>query len=70
MIPVRLPDIAYALQRRLVADVAAQRVARIGGIDDHASTAQHLDGLADEAPLRRHRMQLQIDAHFAGMIPG
>jgi len=70
MIPVRLPNIADALQRRLIADVAAQRVARIGGIDDHASTAQHLDCLADEAPLRRDRMQLQIDTHFVGYDTG
>jgi intracellular septation protein len=66
MIPIRLPNIANALQSRLVADMAAERVAGIGGIDDHPSPAQNLDGLAYEAPLRGHGMQLQVDTHFVG----
>jgi intracellular septation protein len=66
MIAVRLPNIADALERRLVADVAAQRIAGIRGVDDHPAAAQYLDGLAYETPLRRDRMQLQIDAHFVG----
>src|SRR5258708_7846238 len=66
MIPIRLPNIANALQSRLVADMAAERVAGIGGIDDHPSAAQNLDGLAHEAPLRGHGMQLPVDTHFVG----
>ena len=66
MIPIRLPNIANALQSRLVADMAAERVAGIGGIDDHASAAQDFDGLTYEAPLWGHRMQLQVDAHDVG----
>ena len=66
MIPIRLPNVADALQSRLVADMAAERVARIGGIYDHPSAAQNLDGLAHEAPLRGHRVQLQVDTHFVG----
>lgn len=66
MIAIGLPNAADALQRRFVADMAAERIARIGGIYDDPSTAQNLDGLAHEAPLRRHRMQLQIDAHVVG----
>ena len=66
VVPVGLPDIADALQRRLVADMAAERIAGIGGVDDHSSAAQNLDGLAHEAPLRGYRMQLQVDTHFVG----
>jgi intracellular septation protein len=66
VISIRLPNVADALQRRLVANMAAERIARIGGIHDHPSAAQSLDRLAHEAPLRRHRMQLQIDAHEVG----
>ena len=35
MIAIGLANVADALERRLVADVAAERVARIGRIDDH-----------------------------------
>src|ERR1700682_2023150 len=66
MIPIRLPNFADALQRRLVADMATERVAGIGGVHDHSSAAQNLDGLAHATPLRRHRMQLQVDTHFVG----
>ena len=66
MIAIRLPNVSNALQRRLIADMATQRVAGIGGVYDHPSAAQNLDGLAHETPLRRHRMQLQVDTHFVG----
>ena len=42
-------------ERGLVADVAAERVARIGRIDDDPAAAQHLDRLPDEATLGRYR---------------
>jgi hypothetical protein len=29
--------------------VAAERIARVRGVDDHAAAAQNLDGLAHEA---------------------
>ena len=70
MISIRLPDIADALERRLVADMAAERLARIGGIDDHPAAAQDLDGLTHEATLGGHRVQLQVDAHWSVMIRG
>ena len=72
VISIRLANVADALQRRLVANMAAERIARIGGIHDHPSPAQSLDRLAHEAPLRRYRMQLQIDAHveYSGRLPG
>ena len=66
MIPVRLPNRANPFERGLVADVAAERIARIGGVYDHPSAAQYFDGLTHEAPLRRHRMQLQVDTHVVG----
>src|ERR1700734_703019 len=56
VISIRLPNVADALQRRLVADMAAERIARIRGIHDYPAAAQSLDRLAHEAPLRGHRM--------------
>ncbi len=50
MVAVRLPNVPDALERRLVADMAAERIAGIGGIHDHPAAAQNLDGLAHEAP--------------------
>ncbi len=52
MITVGLADAADTLEGGLVADVAAERVARVRGVDDHAARAQTLDRLADEAALR------------------
>ncbi len=66
MIAVGLANIPNAFERRLVADVAAQCVAGIRGIHDHGAAAQRLHRLADIAPLRRHGMELQIDAHRVG----
>ena len=66
MIAIRLADVADALERRLVADVAAERIAGIRRIDDHAAAAQGLGRLTYEAALRRYRMQLQIDTHGVG----
>ena len=61
---------ADALQSGLVADVTAERVARIGGVDDDPATSQYLDCLPDEATLGRYRMKLQIYAHVSkAMIP-
>ncbi len=66
MIAIGLPNAADALQCGLVANMAAKRIARIGGIHDDPSAAQHLNGLTHESTLRRHRMQLQVDAHDVG----
>jgi intracellular septation protein len=66
MIAIRLPYLADTLERRLVADMAAERIAGIRRVDDYASGAQNRDGLVHESPLRRHRMQLQVDAHVLG----
>ena len=52
MMPVRLADAADALQRVLVADVAAQRVAGIRRIHDEPALAHDLRGLPDQAQLR------------------
>jgi hypothetical protein len=67
MVAIGLADIADALQCRLVADMAAQGVAGIGRIDDHAAATQRFDRLAYEAALRRDRMQLQIETHVGGL---
>lgn len=63
MMPIGLADGADALERRLIANVTAERVTRIGWIDDHPAISQALGSLANEALLRRHRMKLQVDAH-------
>ena len=69
MVAIGLANGANALQSRLVADVAAERIARIRGIDDDAAAAQYLDRLTNEAALGRYRMQLQIDTHVARTGP-
>jgi intracellular septation protein len=66
VIPIRLPNIADTLQCRFVPDMAAEGVARIRGVDDHPAAAQNLNRLTHETQLRRHRMQLQVDAHCLG----
>ena len=69
MMAVGLADVADPLQRGLVADVTAERVARVCRVDDDAAAAQALDRLTNEAPLRGYRMKLQIDTHgFKAMI--
>src|SRR5579859_7924531 len=52
--------------------MAAEGVAGIGRVHDHPAAAQGLDRLAHEAPLRRDRMQLQIDTHveYSDRLPG
>jgi intracellular septation protein len=66
MIAIGLANFADALERGLVADMTAERIARICRINDHRATAQRLHRLADIAALRSDRVQLQIDAHGVG----
>jgi len=62
---IGVADGANSLQSRLVADVAPERIARVGGIDDHAAAAQAIDRLANEALLGRYGVQLQVNTHDA-----
>jgi intracellular septation protein len=66
MIAVRLANLSDALECRLVADVTAERIARIRRINDHRTATQRFHRLAYIAALRGNRMQLQIDAHGVG----
>jgi hypothetical protein len=66
MISVCLANVADSLERRLVANMTTERVARIRGVYDHPPSAQRFDGLTHVASLRRDRMELQIDAHLVG----
>jgi intracellular septation protein len=66
MVAVRLPNLAYALEGSLIADMTAERIARIRRINDHCAATQRFHRLAYIAALRRDRMQLQIDAHGVG----
>ena len=52
VVPVSLANASNPLQRVLVADVAAERVAGIRRIHDQAAGAQDLDGATDQAQLR------------------
>ena len=56
---------ADALNRGLVADMAAQRVAGIGRIDHDAALADDLAGLPDEPRLRIARMHGEALRHAA-----
>ena len=54
-----LVNVAYAphaLHRRLVADVAAQRVAGVGGVHDHAAITHDLSRAAYQSRLRVERV--------------
>jgi intracellular septation protein len=66
MIAVRLANLADALERGLIADMTAERIARVSWIDNHRAAPQCFHRLAYVAALRRDRMQLQIDAHGVG----
>lgn len=52
MIAVRLTDVAYAFERRFIADMAAQRIAGIRRVHDYSTAAQRFDRLAHVAALR------------------
>jgi len=60
MMTVGLADATDTLQRVLVTDVTAQRIARIGRIGDDATATHDLGGTADEPGLRVDRMNLEI----------
>ena len=64
MVPVRLPDARDALHGGLVADLAAERVAGVGGIDDHAATAKDFNAALDQSWLRIDRMDGEVLAHY------
>ena len=58
-----LPDL-HALLSELVANLAAQRVTGVRGIDDDPALAQQGHGLIDEAPFRIDGMQLEELRHI------
>jgi intracellular septation protein len=66
MISVCLANVADAFERRLVANMTAERVAGIRGVHDYRASAQRFGGLTHVAALRRDWMELQIDAHVVG----
>ena len=66
---VGVADAADALQRVLVAHVAAQRVARIRGIGDHPALPDDVHGLADQPRLGVLGVNFEVFGHFA-MIRG
>src|SRR5690606_14226867 len=59
MVLVRLTDPRDALHRRLVADVAAQRIAGIGRVNDYSTVADDRDRLPDQPRLRIFRMDFE-----------
>ncbi len=52
-----------ALHRGLVADVAAERVTRIGRVNDDAAAVDDRDRLLDQPALRIVRMNFEILRH-------
>ena len=63
---VPLVDVADApdpFHRRLVADVAAERVARVRRVGDHASVTDDFDRVPDEPRLRVLRVHRKILGH-------
>jgi predicted amino acid racemase len=62
---VQAPDLANALRRDGIAELAAKRIARIGRIRDHSVRAQNGSGLADEPRLRIVRMKVKDLGHAA-----
>ena len=66
VVPVGVADAPDAIQRVLVADVAAERVAGIRRIHDHPAVPHDLRGAADQAQLRIVGMKLEILAHEVG----
>jgi intracellular septation protein len=66
MIAVGLANLADPFERRLVADVAPERVTGVRGIHDDRAAAQCLDSLSHVTQLRGDRVQLQVDAHLVG----
>jgi intracellular septation protein len=63
VVPIGLADTANALERSLVAKVAAQCVTGIGGVRDHSARAHDLRRTTHQAPLWVYRMQLEVFAH-------
>ena len=62
---IKLAQAHDALQCRLVAQVAAQGVGRVGRIGNDAAIANNIDRLLDEAGLRIIGMDIEILAHEA-----
>ena len=53
---INLTNPPQALGRRLVADMAAERIAGVGRVDDHATGAHDICCLPDQARLRMGRV--------------
>ncbi|MNG34787.1 hypothetical protein D3C84_1213610 [compost metagenome] len=64
MVRIDAADAADALQRVLVAHLAAQGIAGVGGIDDDAAVLQYLHRLTDEANLGIVRMYVKMLTHM------
>ncbi|MCY1466521.1 hypothetical protein D9M71_848510 [compost metagenome] len=70
MLLVQPAQAADALDRALVADQAAQRIGRIGRIDDHPAGPDDLHGLLDQARLRILRVYLEKLTHDISLFRG
>src|SRR5690606_25462511 len=65
---IETPQAADALQRALVAQLAAQRVGRVGRVGDHAAGAQDLHRLLDQPRLGVLRVNLEKLAHDISLV--
>jgi len=66
---VHAPDHADAIERRLLAEPAAERIAGVRRVDDNAAVAQHGGGPADEPRLRVLGMWSAARLAAAGEAP-
>ena len=60
---IHAPNAPDALHGLLVADVAAERIARIRGIGDHTPGTHDLHRALDQARLRVERVDLKVLSH-------
>ncbi|MNN98013.1 hypothetical protein D3C81_2173000 [compost metagenome] len=70
MLLIQPAQTADALDRALVADQAAQRIRRIGRIDDYPAGLDDLHGLLDQARLWILRVYLEELTHDISLFRG
>jgi len=63
MMPVGAANASQALERGRIADVAAERIARVGRIGDDPAAAHDLGRAANQSQLRILPVQLEVLGH-------
>jgi hypothetical protein len=68
MMPIRLAYASNALQRVLITDMTAERIAGVGWVRDNPARTQQICRLLDEATLRVLGVKVKA-LHATSMIP-